>query len=209
MLILAHARNSLKTKERMLPPLQCQQQPQLHWSMSVQMVAIHVPTMLFALMKSKVTCVSVTPDTKVTETFVLMLMNVQLIQKPVPKMLPVLIRKVVTHVPVMKVTSVMVWSEVNKRDAKTSMNARSAVEINVTPVPTAVILMDHTNANVQRDTLVMVSIVKTSTSAMDQTNAIPMHFVSTPVWQKTQQVTLASAKMVLLTHTVTDVSVTT
>ena len=193
----------------MLQQLQCQQQPQLHWSMSAQMVVIHVPTMLYALMKSKVTCVSVTPDTKATEKFVLMLMNVQLIQKPVPKMLPVQTKKAVTHVPVMKVTSVMVWSEVSKRDAKTSTNARSAVETNVTPVQTAVILMDHTNANVPKDTLVMVSTVKTSMNAMDQTNAIQTHFASTLVWKKTQQVTLVNAKMVLLTHMVMDVSATT
>jgi hypothetical protein len=72
-----------------------------------------------------------------------------------------------------------------------------------------VILMDHTHANVQKDTLVMVSTVKTSTNVTDQTNVIPMHSVLIPPWKKTQLVTLASAKMDSLTHMVTDVSATT
>ena len=170
------------------------------------MAVIHVLIMPFALMKSKDICVFAMTDTKVTEKYVLILTNVQLIQTPVPKMPPVLTKKAVTHVPVMKVTSAMVWSEANKQDAKTSTNAKSAVETNVIPVPSAVILMDHTHANVQKDTLVMVSTVKISTNAMDQTNVIPMHSVSTQVWKKTQLVTLVSAKMVSLTHMETDVS---
>ena len=173
------------------------------------MAVIHVPIMPFVLMKLRDTCVSVTTDTKVMEKYVLMLMNVLLTQKPVPRMPPVLTKKAVTHVPAMKVMSAMDWSEASKRDAKTSTNARSEVETNATQVLNAVILMDHTHANVQKDILVMVSTVKTSTNVTDQTNVIPMHSVLIPPWKKTQLVTLVSAKMGSLTHMVTDVSATT
>jgi len=174
--------------------------------MSAQMAVIHVLTMPYVLMKLTVICVSVMTVTRVMEKCVPMLTNVQLIQKPVPKMPSVLTKKAVTHVPVVKVMSVMVWSEAKKRDVKTSTNARSAVEINATQVPTAVILMAHMNVNVQKDTLVMDSIAKISTNVTDQTNVIPMHSVSIPPLRKTLPDTLVNVKMVSLTHMVTDVS---
>ena len=173
------------------------------------MVLTHVLTMLPALMKSTDTCAFATTDMKVMEKFAMISMNAQLIQKPVLKTPPVLTKMAVTHVPVMKVMSVMVWCEESKRDAKTSMSARSEVETNVTQVQNAVIPMAHTIANVQKDISVMVSIAKTSMNAMDQISVIQMHSVSIPAWKKTQMVTHASAKMVSLTHMETVVFATT